>query len=93
MWERDKHKHPICAELLTPELADELLTELAEQDANIKFWLNRELTALENYRDGGSLVAMMDMALEKRYPDRFQAINDEYQPRLDAMDVQIAALE
>jgi hypothetical protein len=36
---------------------------------------------------------MMDMALEKRYPDRFQAINDEYQPRLDAMDVQIAALE
>jgi hypothetical protein len=93
LWERDEHKRPICAELLTPELADELLTELAEQDANIKFWLNRELTALENYQDGGSLAAMMDMALEKRYPDRFQAINDEYQPRLDAMDVQIAALE
>ena len=77
---------------MTPELADELLTELAEQDANIKFWLNRELTALENYRDGGSLAAMMDMALEKRYPDRFQAVNDEYQPRLEVLDAQIKVL-
>jgi hypothetical protein len=35
---------------------------------------------------------MMDMELEKRYPDRFQAVNDEYQPRLEVLDAQIKVL-
>jgi hypothetical protein len=90
--ERDNKKRPICEELLTPALAEALLCDLVERKRYNKSWLNHGLTALENYKDGGWFAMAMDEALEERYPDRLRAINQEYQPRLDALDAKIKAL-
>jgi Initiator Replication protein len=92
LQERDHKKHPICEALLTPPLADALRDELVERGHYNKSWIDHHLTALENYRNGGWFAMAMDSALEERFPERFQAINDAYQARLDALDAQITAL-
>jgi hypothetical protein len=92
LQERDHKKRPICEALLTPPLADALRDELVERGHYNKSWIDPHLTALENYRNGGWFAMAMDSALEERFPERFQAVNDAYQPRLDALDAQITAL-
>ena len=50
-------------------------------------------TPEEQYRKGMVLAPAVHTLMKERYPDRFKAINDDYQPRLDALDSQIAALK
>ena len=49
-------------------------------------------TPEEQYRGSVFIQSAVHTLMNERYPDRFQAINDDYQSRLDALDSQIAAL-
>jgi DNA-binding transcriptional MerR regulator len=44
------------------------------------------------YRQSMAVAGAVHTLMKERYPDRFKVINDEHQPRLDALDAQIAAL-
>ena len=44
------------------------------------------------YRESMAVAGAVHTLMKERYPDRFKVINDEHQPRLDALDAQIAAL-
>jgi hypothetical protein len=44
------------------------------------------------YRESMAVAGAVHTLMKERFSDRFQAINNEYQPRLDALDSQINAL-
>jgi hypothetical protein len=85
----------LCREILSssPELAEEAARALVQQVSWFRNQYKSGQTALENYRNIPGLWVEMDRYLEERYPDRFIAVRETYDARLDAIDKKIEELK
>jgi hypothetical protein len=83
----------VCAAILreTPEVLATLI-DTAVREAPILRQRRKGGTPEEQYRNSPFIEAAVNGLIKRRYPERFQAVNDEYQPRLEVLDAQIKVL-
>jgi hypothetical protein len=84
----------LCREMLSasPELAEKAAKALLQKVSWFRKQYKPGKTALENYRSVPGMWVEMDRYLEEHYPDRFTAIREKYDERLEAIDKKIGEL-
>jgi len=86
--EWDEAAHEICKQILHEEPSafgatiDGLFTEAPFARSYVK----ARTTPRDAYDSGGALTAMVDSRLREQYPERFQALNEQYQQRLEELN-------
>jgi hypothetical protein len=92
---RDDEAHARCAQMLqdTPVLLEEVMAAVLTQNPLCRRYYNTSRTPEENYREALGLWAFVDIALEQKYPERFQDLCNRYDADLATMETRIATLE
>ncbi len=76
-----------------PEFVNEVLDAILSEQPFLRQFCDREKTPLENYQNNAMIAGSIDAELTKQHPDRFTAIDDEYDAKIAEIDRQIAVLE
>ena len=85
----------LCSQIADdmPEFIGEALDALFNEQPFLRQFCDREKTPLENYQNNAMIAGSIDAELMKQHPDRFTAIDDEYDAKIAEIDRQIAVLE
>ncbi len=85
----------LCSQIANdmPEFVNEVLDAILSEQPFLRQFCDREKTPLENYQNNAMIAGSIDAELMKQHPDRFTAIDDEYDAKIAEIDRQIAVLE
>jgi Initiator Replication protein len=89
--ELDQLSGRVAAE--SPGILEQAAAELLTESFGFRQFYDRDKSALENYQARKAVQALLNPFLERHAPERFEAIKQNYAPRITAIDVQMAALQ
>ena len=75
-----------------PEFIGEIMDTLLAEQPFLRQFHKSGKRPLENYQSNAFLAGQIDTELVQRFPDRFTAIDQEYDPQITVLDKKIAAL-
>ena len=75
-----------------PEFISEIMDTLLAEQPFLRQFHKSGKGPLENYQSNAFLAGQIDTELVQRFPDRFTAIDQEYDPKITVLDKKIAAL-
>jgi hypothetical protein len=92
---RREEAHTLCKEMIaaSPELAEEAIEGLLQENSWFKKQYQPGRSALENYQKVPLLWIEVDRCVEERHPERFKAIQGKYDAPLDAINQKMMELE
>jgi hypothetical protein len=81
----------VAAEL--PGILEQAAAELLTESFGFRQFYDRDKSALENYQARKAVQVLLNPFMERHAPKRFEAIKQNYAPRIAAIDTQIATLQ
>jgi hypothetical protein len=89
--ELDQLSSRVAAEL--PCILEQAAAELLTESFGFRQFYDRDKSALENYQARKAVQVLLNPFMERHAPKRFEAIKQNYAPRIAAIDTQIATLQ